>query len=78
MEPLKPVTIIKNRDTGEPRGFAFIEMTQPAEVQAAIASLNRSFLNERAMSVNEVRQSFIAIPRVILLESGEEMCRSIR
>jgi cold-inducible RNA-binding protein len=49
------VTIVKDRDTGEPRGFAFVEMMQGSEAQAAISSLNGSVLNERVLRVNEAR-----------------------
>jgi cold-inducible RNA-binding protein len=49
------VTIVKDRDTGEARGFGFVEMTQAAEAQAAIASLNGVLLNEHALRVNEAR-----------------------
>lgn len=52
---VETITIVKDRDTGEPRGFAFVEMTQAAEAQAAIASLNGTVLNGRAMTVNEAR-----------------------
>ncbi len=34
------VSIVTDRDTGQPRGFAFVEMTQPQEAQTAISSLN--------------------------------------
>jgi RNA recognition motif-containing protein len=49
------VTIVEDRDTGEPRGFAFVEMRQDSEAQAAISALQGSFLNERVLRVNEAR-----------------------
>lgn len=49
------VTLVKDRDTGEPRGFAFVEMRQDSEAQAAISALQGSFLNERVLRVNEAR-----------------------
>jgi cold-inducible RNA-binding protein len=49
------VNIITDRDTGQPRGFAFVEMTERREAEAAIASLNGAELNGRAMNVNEAR-----------------------
>ena len=52
---VETVTIVKDRDTGEPRGFAFVEMTRTSEGQAAIASLNGAFLSERVLRVNEAR-----------------------
>ena len=52
---VESVTIVKDRNTGEARGFAFIEMTQDSEAQAAIAALNGTLLNARALRVNEAR-----------------------
>jgi cold-inducible RNA-binding protein len=49
------VTIVKDRDTFEPRGFAFVEMTQAEQAQAAISSLNSKLLNERPLRINEAR-----------------------
>ncbi len=49
------VNIITDRDTGQPRGFAFVEMTDARDAQNAIANLNGAELNGRAMNVNEAR-----------------------
>lgn len=49
------VNIITDRDSGQPRGFAFVEMTNRAEAEAAIAQLNGAELNGRALNVNEAR-----------------------
>jgi cold-inducible RNA-binding protein len=49
------VTIVEDRDTGEPRGIAFVEMRQKTEAQAAIAAFDGKMLNGRAMRVNEAR-----------------------
>jgi len=49
------VSIITDRDTGQPRGFAFVEMPNPGEATAAINGLNGAELNGRAMNVNEAR-----------------------
>ena len=49
------VTILEDRDTGEPRGIAFVEMKQVSEAKAAIAALDRTMLNGRPMRVNEAR-----------------------
>jgi RNA recognition motif-containing protein len=53
--PVDSVTIVKDRDTGEARGFAFVEMTQDSEAQAAIAGVNGTLLNTRTLRVNEAR-----------------------
>jgi cold-inducible RNA-binding protein len=49
------VNIVTDRDTGQPRGFAFVEMTDAREAANAIAQLNGAQLNGRAMNVNEAR-----------------------
>ena len=49
------VSIVTDRDTGQPRGFAFVEMTDRNEAEAAINSLNGAELNGRSMNVNEAR-----------------------
>jgi cold-inducible RNA-binding protein len=49
------VSIVTDRDTGQRRGFGFVEMTNNAEADKAIAGLNGSMLGSRALSVNEAR-----------------------
>ena len=49
------VTLIKDRDTGQPRGIALVEMRNAAEAQTAISSLNGAMLNGRVLRVNEAR-----------------------
>ncbi len=49
------VNLITDRDSGQPRGFAFIEMSDPQAAQTAISSLNGAELYGRAMNVNEAR-----------------------
>ena len=53
--PVETVTIVKDRDTEGPRGFAFVEMSNDAEARAAIESLNGFRLNDRPMRLNEAR-----------------------
>jgi RNA recognition motif-containing protein len=48
--------IVTDRDTGRSRGFAFVEMPDAAEVQAAIAGLHGTTLGGRPLTVNEARQ----------------------
>jgi|SRR5579864_489375 len=56
---VKTVTAVTNRDTGQPRGFAFVEMTNAAEARDAIRTLNGSVHGGRALGraliVNEAR-----------------------
>jgi RNA recognition motif-containing protein len=49
------VNIITDRDTGQSRGFAFVEMTESGAAQNAISALNGAELRGRAMNVNEAR-----------------------
>jgi cold-inducible RNA-binding protein len=49
------VNIVTDRDTGQPRGFAFIEMTDRREAETAISQLNGAEMNGRALNVNEAR-----------------------
>ena len=46
------VNVIKDRDTGRPRGFAFVEMESQAMAEAAISSLNGKDLGGRQISVS--------------------------
>src|SRR5215831_11474524 len=47
------VKVVTDRDTGRPRGFAFVEMSSPDEAQKAIAELNGRELGGRTIKVNE-------------------------
>lgn len=49
------VSIMTDRDTGQPRGFAFVEMSDSHAAQTAIAQLNGTELGGRALNVNEAR-----------------------
>jgi RNA recognition motif-containing protein len=49
------VSIVTDRDTGQSRGFAFVEMTNRNEAEQAINSLNGAELNGRRLNVNEAR-----------------------
>jgi cold-inducible RNA-binding protein len=49
------VRIMTDRDTGRSRGFAFVEMGDPAEAERAITNLNGRELGGRALNVNEAR-----------------------
>jgi len=47
--------IVTDRDTGQPRGFGFIEMSNDGEAEKAIAALNGVDLAGRTLNVNEAR-----------------------
>jgi len=49
------VNLVTDRDTGQARGFAFVEMTNAAEADSAINELNGRELDGRALNVNEAR-----------------------
>jgi RNA recognition motif-containing protein len=49
------VTIMRDRDTGQPRGFAFVEMANDEEAAKAIAGTNGVQLGNRNLNVNEAR-----------------------
>ncbi len=52
---VESVTIIKDKDSGEPKGFGFVEMSSKADGQAAIEGLNGKELKGRTLNVNEAR-----------------------
>ena len=49
------VKIITDRDSGQPKGFAFVEMPTANEANAAISGLNGREMNGRALNVNEAK-----------------------
>lgn len=49
------VSVIKDKFTGDPRGFGFVEMPNQSEAQAAIAGLNGKQVKGQAINVNEAR-----------------------
>ena len=49
------VNIVTDRDTGQPRGFAFVEMTERRDAETAISQLNGMEMHGRPMNVNEAR-----------------------
>jgi RNA recognition motif-containing protein len=52
---LESVSLIKDKFSGVSKGFAFIEMPEKAEADAAIAGLHGKELKGRSMDVNEAR-----------------------
>ena len=52
---VESATIVKDKFSGEPKGFGFVEMSSKAEGQAAIDGLNGKELNGREHKVNEAR-----------------------
>jgi RNA recognition motif-containing protein len=52
---VESVNLITDRDSGQSRGFGFVEMRTDAEANAAIAELNGKDLDGRALKVNEAK-----------------------
>lgn len=50
------VKIVTERETGRPRGFAFVEMVNQASATKAIDALNEREVDGRALNVNEARE----------------------
>lgn len=49
------MNLVTDRDTGQARGFGFVEMSNAPEADRAIAELNGRELDGRALNVNEAR-----------------------
>ena len=52
---VEEVAVITDRDTGRPRGFAFVSMNNESEARAAIEALNGAEVDGRTITVNEAR-----------------------
>ena len=52
--PVQSAALVMDRETGRPRGFGFVEMGDDA-AKAAIAALNGTTVDGRAITVNEAR-----------------------
>ncbi|HVQ13132.1 MAG TPA: RNA-binding protein [Vicinamibacterales bacterium] len=52
---VETVTVMRDRDTGRARGFAFVEMSSDDEAQNAITKLNDQQFGGRRLTVNEAR-----------------------
>jgi RNA recognition motif-containing protein len=53
--PVSEVKVVMDRDTGKPRGFAFVTMGTKEAADAAIKAMNGAELQGRALTVNEAR-----------------------
>jgi RNA recognition motif-containing protein len=53
--PITEVHLPIDRESGRPRGFAFVTMSTPEGAQAAILALNGTAVGERTLTVNEAR-----------------------
>jgi RNA recognition motif-containing protein len=53
--PVERVNLVTDRDTGRAKGFGFVEMSANADADRAIAGLNGTDLDGRALNVSEAR-----------------------
>jgi RNA recognition motif-containing protein len=53
---VREVAIIADRETGRPRGFAFVQMMSDDDAKAAITALDGSQMDGRAIRVNEAQE----------------------
>lgn len=60
---VQTVSVVKDRETGHPRGFAFVEMENDKEAQEALLGLNGSTLSGATLTVNEARPKPVRTPR---------------
>jgi len=52
---VESVAVITDRETGRPRGFAFVEMSAASEAEAAIRALDGKDFGGRTLKVNEAQ-----------------------
>lgn len=52
---VESANVIMNRDTGQSKGFGFVEMSSSAEAQKAIQEINGSTIDGREVKVNEAK-----------------------
>ena len=67
------VKIVMDRETGRPRGFAFVTMAEVAGANAAIAALNDQDYQGRALRINAAEAREPRIPRIPPLDGLPEL-----
>jgi RNA recognition motif-containing protein len=60
---VESVSVVKDKFTGQPRGFGFIEMTNDADAEKAISELNGRQVGNRNLTVNEAKPREARPPR---------------
>ena len=53
--PVESVNVIRDRETGRARGFAFVEMATDQDAQTAVSTLNEREFGGRRLTVNEAK-----------------------
>ncbi len=56
-------TVVTERDSGQSRGFGFVEMSSEAEAQGAITALNQKMFEGHDLTVNIARSKLERAPR---------------
>jgi RNA recognition motif-containing protein len=56
-------SIVKDKFTGQPRGFGFVEMTNDSDAEKAISELNGRQVGNRNLTVNEAKPREARPPR---------------
>jgi RNA recognition motif-containing protein len=54
--PVTDIKVMRDRETGRSRGFAFAELAPEADMESAINQLNGKVMEGRPLTVNEARQ----------------------
>ena len=52
---IESINVITDRETGRPRGFAFVEMATQEAAEASISGLNGKMVDEREIKVNKAK-----------------------
>mgnify|MGYP001132852448 CR=1 FL=1 len=52
---IESINVITDRETGRPRGFAFVEMATQQAAEASISGLDGKMVDERAIKVNKAK-----------------------
>jgi RNA recognition motif-containing protein len=53
---VEDVAVVMDRETGRPRGFAFVQLGSPEDAKSAIAALNGREVDGRQLTVSEARE----------------------
>ena len=53
--PVERASVVRDRESGQSRGFGFVEMTSADDASRAVSALNGWDLNGRALNVNEAK-----------------------
>ena len=72
---IEAVNLITDRDTGRPKGFAFVEMAAAQAAQAAISPLNGKWIDDREIKVDKAKPKADRHRRDARVSGGRELRR---